>query len=214
VVSGSIFLTVKYTDPISPSFFCIFGFVLFCYLIEYFIYLHFTCYPLSQSPPPRILLSHPLAPASMRVSPFPPTPAFLPSNSPTLEHQAFKGPRAFPPIDDQQSHPLLHIWLEPWVPACELLGWWFRPWELWLVDTVLAMGLQTPSSSSSFLYSIGDPVLSPVVDCKHQPLYMSGTGRASLQKLYQAPFSRHFLASTVVSAFGDYMGWIPRWSSC
>jgi hypothetical protein len=42
-------------------------------------------------------------------------------------YQAFKGPRAFPPIDAWQSHPLLHMWLEP----CVLLGWCLSPWELW-----------------------------------------------------------------------------------
>jgi hypothetical protein len=38
--------------------------------------------------------------------------------------------------------------LEPWVPPCVLLDWWYSPWELqgaWLVDIiVVSMGLQTP----------------------------------------------------------------------
>ena len=39
--------------------------------------------------------------------------------------------------------------LEPWVPSCVLLGWWFRSWELWLVDiVVLSMGYQTHSTLS------------------------------------------------------------------
>jgi hypothetical protein len=42
--------------------------------------------------------------------------------------------------------------LEPWVPPCVLLGWWFSIWELWgfwLVDiVVLPMGLETPSAPS------------------------------------------------------------------
>ena len=23
--------------------------------------------------------------------------------------------------------------LEPWIPPCVLFGWWFSPWELWVV---------------------------------------------------------------------------------
>ena len=60
-----------------------------------------------------------------------PTPTFPPWHFPTLEHQAFTGPRAYPSIDAQQGHHLLHIQLEPWVPPCVLFGWWFSPWELW-----------------------------------------------------------------------------------
>jgi len=30
---------------------------------------------------------------------------------------------------DQGS--LQDMWLEPWVPPCVLLDWWFSPWELW-----------------------------------------------------------------------------------
>ena len=52
-------------------------------------------------------------------------------HSPTLWHQAFTRPRASPSIDDQQSHPLLHMWLEPWVLPFVFFGWWLSPWELW-----------------------------------------------------------------------------------
>ena len=75
--------------------------------------------------------------------------ASQPWHSPTLSNQAFTGPRACSPIDDQQGHPLLHIRLEPWVPPCVLFGWWVGPWELWLVDIViLPMGLKTSSAPS------------------------------------------------------------------
>ena len=66
----------------------------------------------------------------------------------TGEERPFAGPRASLPIDVQQSYPLLHMWLEPWVPPYVLFGWWFSPWKLWgvcWVDiAVLPMGLQTP----------------------------------------------------------------------
>jgi hypothetical protein len=61
----------------------------------------------------------------------PPTPASWSWHSSTLVHRTFIGPRAFPPIDDWQGHPLLHMQLEPWVPPCVFFGWWFSPRELW-----------------------------------------------------------------------------------
>jgi hypothetical protein len=80
----------------------------------------------------------------------PPTPASWPWHSPTLGHRAFTGPRASPAINDWLSHPLLHMKLEPWVPPCVLVGWWFSPselWGYWLVHIVVPpMGLQTPSA--------------------------------------------------------------------
>jgi hypothetical protein len=58
----------------------------------------------------------------------------------------------FPPTDDWQDHPLLHMQLEPWVPPCVLFGWWFSPWDfwrVWLVNIVaLPMGLKTSSAAS------------------------------------------------------------------
>ena len=62
-----------------------------------------------------------------------------------LGHQASTGPRAFPPTDARQNHPLLHMYLEQWVPPCVLFGWWLSLWKLWLVDSVLSMGLKSPS---------------------------------------------------------------------
>jgi len=41
------------------------------------------------------------------------------------------GPRASPPIDARQGHPLPQMQLEPRVTPCVLFGWWFSPWELW-----------------------------------------------------------------------------------
>jgi hypothetical protein len=56
---------------------------------------------------------------------------FLAWHSPTLVYWAFTGPRASPLIDNWQGHPLLHMWLEPWVPPCLLFGWQFSPRQLW-----------------------------------------------------------------------------------
>jgi hypothetical protein len=57
--------------------------------------------------------------------------------------------RASPPIAVRQGHPLLHMYLEPWVSPGTLLGWWSRPWENCVVRpayVVLPMGLQSPSA--------------------------------------------------------------------
>ena len=81
-------------------------------------------------------------------------------HSPTLGHPAFTGPRDSTPIDVQQGHPLLHMWLEPWVTPCVLFGWWFRLWELWeywLVHIVVPpMGLQAPSAP--WVLSLASPL--------------------------------------------------------
>jgi len=57
--------------------------------------------------------------------PIPPThslPPHYPGIFSTLGKRAFTGPRASP-IDARQCHPLLHMWLEPWVPPYVLTGW-------------------------------------------------------------------------------------------
>jgi hypothetical protein len=153
-IDGSLFLSeckLKKYDIIEFWTFFLFFF------LGHFIYLHFKCYPFSwltfpPPPLPRNSLSHPLCPCFYE-SAHPPTHFCLPTFTfTTLGHQTFTGLRASSPTDVQQAHPLLHMWLEPWVPPCVLLGWWFSPWELWgiwLVDiVVLPMGLQTPSTPS------------------------------------------------------------------
>jgi hypothetical protein len=41
-----------------------------------------------------------------------------------------------------------------------------------------------------------------MVGCKHPPMYLSGSAEPLRRQLYQAPVSKHFLASTIVSGFG------------
>ena len=52
------------------------------------------------SPAPKTPYPIPPPHDSMRVFPYPPTPASLPWYSPTLGHPAFTGPRASPPIPE------------------------------------------------------------------------------------------------------------------
>jgi len=82
------------------------------------MYLHFKCYPFVSClpyPPPLLLwgCSHSHSP----------TPTSMPWPFPTLGKQGFTGPRAFPPIDTRQCHPLLLMGPESWVSPCVLIGW-------------------------------------------------------------------------------------------
>jgi hypothetical protein len=100
-----------------------------------------------------------------------PTPGSLPWNSPILGHGAFTGPRASPAIDDPQGYPLLHMWLEPWIPPCVFSVWWFSPWELGVGGGVMvdwycsSCGVAIPFRSFSPFSnsSTGDPVLSSII---------------------------------------------------
>jgi hypothetical protein len=99
--------------------------------------------------------------------------------------------------------------LEPWVPPCVHFHWWFSPWELWggggvwLVDiVVLPMGLKTPFSSFSPFHnsSIGYSMLSEMVDWA-SPFILVRLWQSLRRHPYQAPVSKHFLASEM-SGFG------------
>jgi len=106
------------------------------FFLGYFIYLHFKCYPLS-SPLPGPL---PSSPASVKMLLLPPQHSGIPLH--WRNEPSFTGPRASSPIDAGKCHPLLHMWLEPWVPPCVLFDCRFSPLELWgrgvwLVDIVV-----------------------------------------------------------------------------
>jgi hypothetical protein len=158
----------------------------------------------------------------MRVLPNPFTLIFQSWHSPTLGHQTPSGPGATPPTDVQQGHPLPHMPV-PWVPPCVFFGWWFSPWELRDGARSLACryccslhGAAKPLSSFSPFSnsSIGDPELSPMVGCKHLPLYLSGSGRAS-QKTATSGFHQQALSGihNSVWVWWLYMRWIPKWGS-
>jgi hypothetical protein len=69
------------------------------------------------------------------------------------------------------------------------------PGGVWLVDiVVLSMGLQIPSAPS--VLSVSPPLgalLSPMVGCKHLPLYLSGSGGASQEETAIIGFSQQAL---------------------
>jgi len=136
---------------ISPSFLLLLLFWLFCLFLDNLFTLQMLSlfhifwleipYPILYPPTSmRVLLTHSLTPANLCL------------HSPMLGHGAFTAPRASPPLDAWQGHPLQHMLLKQWVSPCIFFGWWFGLWELcgvWLVDIVVcSMGLQTPSAPS------------------------------------------------------------------
>ena len=116
------------------------------FIINHSICLHLKCYPTSWlllHKPPIPHLPSPPSPLPLGgCSPHPLSPDPLLQHPPMLGHQTFTGPRASPPIDDRQGHPLLHMYLEPWIPPCTLLIWWSRLWRHWVVQPGFAIPSQ------------------------------------------------------------------------
>jgi hypothetical protein len=97
------------------------------------------------------------------------------------------------------------MWLEP----CVLFGWWFNPWALggyWLVHIVVPpMGLQT--SSAYWVFSLAPPLgtlcsVQLLAESIHLCICQALVEHL-MRQLYQAPVSKHLLASTKVSGFGN-----------
>jgi hypothetical protein len=92
------------------------------------------------------------------------------------------------------------------VAPCIILGWWFSPWMLWgcLVGRYCCSSYEVANPLSSFNHfsnsSIGQPMLSSMVGCEHQPLFLSVVEEPFRRQLYWSPDSIYFLASTTVSA--------------
>jgi hypothetical protein len=146
-------------------------------------------------------------PPSLFTNPF--TPTSWPWQSLILGHITFRGPRASSPIDDCLGRPLLPMQLEPWVPPFVFFGWWFSTWELWgywlVYIFVPPMGQQTPAAP--WVLSLA-PTLGTL--CSIQWMSMSihfyicqALAEPLRRQLYQAPASKHLLASTIVSRFDN-----------
>ena len=136
----------------------------------------------------------------------PHTPVSFPWDSPTMGHRAFTGPRASPPIGDWRDHPLLHMgWNHGSLHVYSLFGGLVPMTSGVHIVSYCCSSCEVANPFSSLgtfsNSSIGDTVLSPMVDWEHLILYLSGTVRASV--------SKHLLASTVVSGFGDCI-----WDGC
>ena len=114
----------------------------------------------------------------------------------------FTGPRVSPPIDAWQGHLIPHMQLELWVPPFVLSGWWLSLWELGgggggLVSSYCCSSYWVANPFSSFSpFSnsyIGNPILSPMVGCKHPHLFYSGSGRASQETTISGSFQQALL---------------------
>jgi hypothetical protein len=174
-----------------------------CYSILLFLIHIFFIYLSNVIPfpgfPCKILLSHPLP-----LLPNPPTHASL-FWHPTLGHGAFPGTRPLLPLMTSKAI-LCYIAAGAMGPPCVLFDWWFSPWEVWrywLVHiVVLPMGLQAPS-----VLSLAPPLGTLCLVqwlAENIHLYIGQALAEPLRRqLYQAPGSKHLLASTVVSGFGD-----------
>jgi hypothetical protein len=151
------------------------------FFIRCFLYLHFKCYPLSFFP-----LWKPPMPSPLPLLTNPPTPASLSWHCPTLGYQAFTGPRASPPIDVPQGHPLLHMQLEPWVPPCVLLG---ALGDLvgWYCHSSYGVANPFSSFSPSSNSSIGDPALSAIVGFDHPTLFVQPNLMESFSQMRLPP---------------------------
>jgi hypothetical protein len=177
-------------------FVCLFVF------LEFFLYLHFKCFPLSRSPLQKSPIPSPLPLWEC----FPTLP--LPSSHPGIplhwgiEHPQARGP-LLPLMFNKailchicgQHHGSLHVYslVGGPVPGSSEGG------GVWPVDTVApSMELQTPSAPSvpSPVPPSGTPELSPMVVCELPPLYLSGSGNASQEtalwvRLSSASTSQH-----------------------
>jgi hypothetical protein len=180
----------------------VFHFIYFYWIFSLFTFQMLSPFPVSLHP--RNTLSHPPSPYFYEGVHSPtPTLTSLPLISPHWGiYWVFTGQRTSPPIDAWQGHPLLYMQMESYVLFC----WWFSPWEfwgVWLVDiVVLPMGLQTPSTTSvlSLTHLLGTPHSVGWNTCL---CICKALAESPRRQSYQAPFSMHFLASTIVSGFGN-----------
>jgi hypothetical protein len=198
--------------------FCFVLFVCFAFFLDFFIYISYVI-PFLSPPPPLNPLSHLPSPASMRVYPHPHTHLFPPPDPQIHLHWGIE------PSQDQQ--PLLPLmpnkailcymsnWSHRFLHVCSLNGV-LDPVSsgvgvgVCLINiTDLSMRLQMPSVPLAL--SLISPMETPLgTPCSVQSLAKSihlcicqALVEPLRRQLYQASVSMHFLASTIVSEFGD-----------
>jgi hypothetical protein len=135
----------------------------------------------------------------------PPTSTSWPWNSPVLGRMIFARPRAFPSIDGQLGHPLLHMQLETQLWGLLVNSYCCSSYRV--ADPFSSLG----TFSSSF---IGGPVFHPIDDCEHPLLYLLGTGTASQERAISGSCQQNLAGiCNSVWVWWLYMGWIPRWGN-
>jgi hypothetical protein len=180
------------------------------FFIGYFLYLNFKCYSLSRFSPIWNPLLHPPSPCFYKGIPSPPTPFCLPTMSPP-----YTGASSLHRIKGLSSHWCLTrpssvtYAAGSIVPPCvHMVGGLVLgcSWGVLLVDiVVLPMGLQTPSAPSvlSLTLPLGSPCSVRWLAASIHICICQALEEPLRRQLYQAPVSKHLLASTIVSGFGD-----------
>ena len=169
------------------------------FLIGYFIYLHFKCYPLSQFlHPPSLCFYEGALPLTHSLPPLhPDIPlhwGIKPSQDqgPLLPLMSYKAILCY---ICGQSHGSLHVYfLVGGLVSKSSWGstWFILMFFLWVANHCSSF---SPFSTSS----IGDQCLAmSICLCTCQALE-----EPLRRQLYQASASKHFLPSTIVSGFGD-----------
>jgi hypothetical protein len=169
-----------------------------------------------QTPYPILLL-----PASMRLFLLPTHP-LLPPCPGILLHWGIKSSQDKGPLLSLMSkkailsyiccwsHGSLHVYslvggLVPWSSGC----------SGWVILFVLLVEKPLSSFSPFSKTSVWDTLLSPMVGCKHPPLHLSGSSRASQETGISASCQQAVV--DIHNSVWDwylYMEWIPRWGSC
>jgi hypothetical protein len=199
-VTADIFKSSKtktFMFLVSPSFF----FCTFCLLAILIIYIS-NVIPFPSFPSRNTYPIHPL-PASMRVlsqpPTHPPTPLLLPSHPGILVHWGIEPSQDQGPLLPIMSDKIILCYICSWSPGS--LHVYFLVDGLssgvsgWLILLFFLLVANPFSSFSPFSNSsIGDPVLSPMVGCKHPPLYLSGSGRASQETAVSGFCQQAFLS--------------------
>jgi hypothetical protein len=100
--------------------------------------------------------------------------------------------------------------LEPWVPPCVFFDWWFSPtelWRYWLFHNVdPPMGLQTPSAPwvFSLTHFLGTLCSVQWMAVSIHFCICQALAEPFKRQLYQAPVSKHLLASTIQSGLVSF----------
>ena len=162
---------------------------------------------LSLFPPANSLSLHP-PPVSMRVLAYSPTHFRNMSwHLPTLRHRTFPGQRASPSSDAQQgntllicswSHGTLHVYslVGGLVPESsgDLVGWYSSSYRVANPPAPLVLSLTPPFRTLCSVQWLAVSICLCICQALSEPLR---------RQLDQAPVSMHFLASTIVSWFGN-----------
>jgi hypothetical protein len=178
---------------------------------------HFLVTPPQASHPTTFLPSLPFASVCAPLPTHPLQPHHFSIPSPMLGHQTSTRPRASSPINVWQSHPLLPMYLEPWIPPSTRLGWWSRPWEHWA--SWWGCNPPPPPSSSPLANSpTRVPELSLMIICKHPHLHWSVAGRtfqgtATPGSCQQAPLGNKVWGLVSADRMNPQVGQSPYISS-